>query len=94
MTVTATRHPGKILFVDADGTQPDNELDASAVPETVAFVDTPEGRKPVVRVVKTTVDDTRFIESYGEAGDLLSRTVQTRPPAPPPSLGRRKFTTK
>ena len=94
MTVTATRHPGKILFVDADGTQPDHERDASEVPESIRFADTAEGPKPVVRVVKTTAGDTRFIEQYGEDGALLRRTVQKRAPAPPPPPKRRPFTTK
>lgn len=83
-------HPGKILFVDADGETPDEEVDASTVPETVRFVDTPSGPKAVVKIVKNTAGDVRFIKQYGEDGTLLQRTVQKRQPPPP----RRQFTTE
>lgn len=86
-----TPHPGKILFVDGDGETPDHEVEASTVPESIRFVQTPDGLQPVVKVVKTTAGDVRHIRQYGADGALLRSTTQTR--QPPPKV-RRSFTTK
>lgn len=85
------RHPGKILYVDADGEKADHEKDASEVPESVRFVETPEGLVPVVKVVKQTNGDVRVIRQYGADGGLLRSTTQMRSQ---PNRVRRSFTTK
>lgn len=86
-----TQHPGKILYVDADGKKADHEKDASAVPESVRFVETADGLVPVVKVVKQTLGDTRVIRQYGPDGGLLRSTTQVRSN---PNKVRRSFTTK
>lgn len=91
MQVTATQHPGKILFVDADGEEPDVELDAAEVPESIRFASTKDGLVPVVKVVKSTAGDARHIRAYGEDGQLLQSTLQTRQA---PAKARRPFTAK
>jgi hypothetical protein len=70
-------HPGKITMVNADdGTS--KVLEASQVPEAVRFVNTPEGRLPIVRIVSSTSGDKRTIQEYGTEGQMLRSTVQTR----------------
>ena len=73
-------HPGVITFVDEDqGTE--SQVSADSVPEGIAFVWSPEGSVPVVRVVSHLRGAQRVIRSYGADGALLESTVQ----APPPS---------
>ena len=92
MAVTTVKHPGTILFVDADGERPDEEVDIAKIPEEFQFAETKNGLEPIVKVVKTTTGDVRRISEYGADGQVLRTTVQTR--QPPPKNARRKFTTE
>jgi hypothetical protein len=71
-------HPGKIVYVDGNTGRVVAEENAKDVPEFMAFVRTPEGRIPVVKVVATTLEDKRWIREYGPDGQLLRSTLQLR----------------
>jgi len=74
----ATSHPGRIVFIDGDTGQIVEDVDAAEAPESVRFADGPRGRRPVVKVVATTMGERREIAEYGPDGELLRVTVQVR----------------
>ena len=71
-------HPGKIVYVDGNSGRVVAEEDAKNVPDFMAFVRTPEGHVPVVKVVATTLENERWIREYGPDGRLLRSTLQLR----------------
>lgn len=70
-----SEHPGTMTIVDGDTGKVIEECDISTVPPAMRFLETPEGRIPIVRVVATTSGGQRFIREYGPDGTLLRSTV-------------------
>ena len=71
-------HPGKIIFIDGVTQEITAEKSAAEVPSRIRFVETPQGRVPVVKIVNFTTEDKRTIRQYGPEGQLLKSTVQMR----------------
>jgi hypothetical protein len=73
---SAPTHPGKIVFMEGDTVT--HEEDASEVPFSIRFIETPEGLVPVVKIVAVVAGNKRTIRQYGPQGQLLKSTVQVR----------------
>ncbi len=84
------KHPGTIVFVDGKTQEITDTMKAAEVPESIRFVETAEGRVPVVKIVEITTDKERFIHFYGPDDQFLKSTIQVREPGEDysPSQGR------
>ena len=78
LNVSTPNHPGKIVFIDGNTGKIVSEDDASTVPESIRFANTPNGKVPVVKVVSLVEGDQRSIKEYGPSGELLRTTLQRR----------------
>jgi hypothetical protein len=67
-------HPGTITFVNAD-TGESNVDPVEAVPDSVRWRTTAQGRVPVVKVVRRSVGGQIEIALYGPCGQLLEVTL-------------------
>ncbi|MEQ9498408.1 MAG: hypothetical protein RIT81_16155 [Deltaproteobacteria bacterium] len=74
----ATKHPGKIVYVDGNTQQVVMERPIADVPRDMHYVKTKAGLVPIVRVVATTTGDHRSIVEYGPDGEALRRTEQLK----------------
>jgi hypothetical protein len=70
-------HPGHITFCQV-GSDKEDVVTFTEVPESVAFARDGENLVPVVRVEALTAGDRREIKSYSAEGKLLSTTYQRR----------------
>lgn len=76
------KHPGTVTFIDeAEGTVRDVAFDS--LPETIAFVQSPDGSVPVVTVKSHLRGDQRIIRRYGPGDVLLDTIVQAPQPGRP-----------
>lgn len=75
--MTRLAHPGKITFCQV-GSDKEDVVAFTDVPESIAFAPDGEDLVPVVRVQAITSGDRREIRSFGVDGRLLSTTYQRR----------------
>src|SRR5215470_14407761 len=68
-------HPGKITYVDGATQKVVAVEDASSVPESLRFAETPSGPVPVVKVVMQRNGQYSEILEYGPDGQLLRTTI-------------------
>jgi hypothetical protein len=73
-------HPGFIVFVDGDTGVEVRRVEASTMPESACFEDTPNGRVPIVKIVAHTGGNERHLLAYGPNGELLRSIVQIAGP--------------
>jgi hypothetical protein len=74
---TNLHHPGTITYVDGATQKVIRVEDASKLPDSLRFANTPEGPVPVVKVVLQRLGDHAEILEYGPRGQLLRTTVGT-----------------
>jgi hypothetical protein len=79
-TMSDSRHPGTIVYVDGRTLRETDRVAASDVPPLLRFAPTPRGLVPVVRVVLYLESERRVIREYGPRGELLRSTAQYRDP--------------
>jgi hypothetical protein len=73
-------HPGKIVFYDGATNKITQEVDATSVPETIAFAEGQHGIRPVVKIVTFERGDQRIIRKYAENDEFLTSTVMINDP--------------